>query len=293
MFLYCKKTFVIVLVLCLLLPKFILAYSEQRKFTGYEHDDLTGLEYAGGRYYNSKNGKFVSEDPAFLSTDFDLTNPQEMNSYSYTGNNPLRYIDPNGEKRVDYAAPKVIPTVVGQPSGTYKGVQLYAGNGKYYPHNAQCVVGVQNLYYNLFGVDLKYKLGSARNYADLRKVSNGSIDYFPQGSVSMPQENDIITWDGGDNGHIGMIIEVNFDSTAKRGKVYTVEQNYSMKNQVFENKLEAKVENDGKTHYYIESRSIYKPMSWQRPSDGRTLPYTFKQPWENKTIQAVRKLINK
>ena len=74
-------------------------FSEQRKFTGYEYDTDTGLNYAQARYQNPSLGRFISQDPVFW--DFDesyLTDPQQWNSYSYARNNPLVYIDPQGEE---------------------------------------------------------------------------------------------------------------------------------------------------------------------------------------------------
>lgn len=77
------------------------SYDEQRKFTGYEHDADTGLDYANARYYHSAIGRFTSQDPIFLQAGFDLSDPQGMNSYAYARNNPLRYIDPNGKWFMD------------------------------------------------------------------------------------------------------------------------------------------------------------------------------------------------
>ena len=74
-------------------------FSEQRKFTGYEYDVDTGLNYAGARYQNPSLGRFISQDPVFW--DFDesyLTDPQQWNSYSYARNNPLVYVDTTGKE---------------------------------------------------------------------------------------------------------------------------------------------------------------------------------------------------
>jgi RHS repeat-associated protein len=65
------------------------------KFTGQERDSETGLDYFGARYNSSAQGRFTSPDPSMMSVV--LRNPQSWNRYSYTLNNPLRYIDPNGE----------------------------------------------------------------------------------------------------------------------------------------------------------------------------------------------------
>ncbi len=72
-------------------------FNERRKFTGYELDNSTGLNYAGARYQNPGEGRFTSQDPASRDnpTQF-IADPQQFNSYSYARNNPLRFIDPMG-----------------------------------------------------------------------------------------------------------------------------------------------------------------------------------------------------
>ncbi len=52
------------------------ADSTRQKFTGYEHDDETGLDFAQARY------------------------PQTWNRYAYVLNNPLTLVDPDGTKEI-------------------------------------------------------------------------------------------------------------------------------------------------------------------------------------------------
>ncbi len=61
-------------------------------FTGKQQDDPTGLYYFNARYYDSNLGRFISEDPA----------KDGANWYSYCGNNPLKYVDPSGEKKISH-----------------------------------------------------------------------------------------------------------------------------------------------------------------------------------------------
>src|SRR2546423_13838840 len=71
-----------------------VADSVRQKFTGYEHDAETGLEFAQARYYSSSCGRFTSPDP--YSGSMSLTDPQTFNRYSYTGNDPVNHTDPSG-----------------------------------------------------------------------------------------------------------------------------------------------------------------------------------------------------
>jgi RHS repeat-associated protein len=71
----------------------------RKKFTGYEHDEETGLDFAQARYLNSSFGRFSSPDPIYISA-IRVIDPQLWNGYTYTGNNPLKYVDPLGEERI-------------------------------------------------------------------------------------------------------------------------------------------------------------------------------------------------
>ena len=68
----------------------------RQKFTLKERDIETGLDYFGARYYASTQGRFTSVDDFLNDTSAD--NPASWNLYAYVRNNPLRYIDPTGEK---------------------------------------------------------------------------------------------------------------------------------------------------------------------------------------------------
>lgn len=67
-------------------------------YTGKEYDEETGLVYFGGRYYSPEMGRWITPDPLFLNTPAEASKrPLENNLYSYTVNNPVSYVDPNGE----------------------------------------------------------------------------------------------------------------------------------------------------------------------------------------------------
>jgi RHS repeat-associated protein len=68
----------------------------RNRFTGKERDAETGLDYFMARYLSSSQGRFTSSDPIILSA-ARLNDPQQLNLYAYTRNNPLKFIDPFGE----------------------------------------------------------------------------------------------------------------------------------------------------------------------------------------------------
>ncbi|MGE0887715.1 MAG: RHS repeat domain-containing protein [Blastocatellales bacterium] len=66
----------------------------RQKFTGYERDTETDLDFAEARYHSAKQGRFTSPDPLLSSAN--PIEPQSWNRYSYVGNRPLIYTDPSG-----------------------------------------------------------------------------------------------------------------------------------------------------------------------------------------------------
>jgi RHS repeat-associated protein len=66
----------------------------RQKFTGYEADVETALNFAQARYHSTAQGRFTSADPTTLSVDIGA--PQTLNRYSYVMNDPLNLIDPSG-----------------------------------------------------------------------------------------------------------------------------------------------------------------------------------------------------
>src|SRR6266542_4465472 len=60
-------------------------------FTG-QRDTGLGIYNYGARFYSPKLGRFLSADTIVPG----YANPQNLNRFSYTLNNPVRYTDPSG-----------------------------------------------------------------------------------------------------------------------------------------------------------------------------------------------------
>ena len=63
----------------------------ERGFLGGTRDVSTGLTHLGAREYDPTLGRFMSVDPVM-----DPSDPQQMNGYTYSKNNPITYSDPSG-----------------------------------------------------------------------------------------------------------------------------------------------------------------------------------------------------
>lgn len=64
--------------------------------TSYERDNETELDFAQARMYSSNFERFFIPDPIHTITLGRLSDPQEINLYVYSRNNPYRFTDPDG-----------------------------------------------------------------------------------------------------------------------------------------------------------------------------------------------------
>ena len=66
-----------------------------RKYTGYERDAASGLDYANARMYTSVRGRFTQPDPAGMKAAH-LKKPQSLNRYVSVSNDPINRKDTGG-----------------------------------------------------------------------------------------------------------------------------------------------------------------------------------------------------
>lgn len=78
-------------------------------FTGYQKDDISDTLFAQARHYDSKTGRFVSED---LIKGF-IHAPDTLNQYTYCWNRPLNLVDLDGQCPICSPLP---PHIHGPPS---------------------------------------------------------------------------------------------------------------------------------------------------------------------------------
>jgi RHS repeat-associated protein len=74
--------------------KYGIASAVNQRFTGQMRDGETNLDYFNARYLSPHQGRFMSVDPGNAGAS--TGDPQSWNAYSYTINNPLLYVDPDG-----------------------------------------------------------------------------------------------------------------------------------------------------------------------------------------------------
>jgi RHS repeat-associated protein len=169
--------------------------SVTQKFTGKERDSESGLDYFGARYYGSALGRFTSPDefkggfenlngtPAFSPGPIgyaDLSDPQTLNMYVYTRNNPLKYIDPDGHAPSDVVYDgnthtltliRSDGTVAGTwPAGNNVAIHAPRGEGSGYTNGP-----IQNGTYEVRAAD--------QNGAQMHRGGTENSAYGPEGIV--------------------------------------------------------------------------------------------------------------
>jgi RHS repeat-associated protein len=145
-----------------------------QKFTAKERDAESGLDYFGERFFSSAQGRFTSPDALIMKKEW-LSDPQRWNHYAYVRNNPLRYVDPNGEDL----------TVVYSTSG------LSEENAEWFKKNKAAIFAAIQAKYMAAGVDnVIFKDRSSltkEQQAQLGAlpVQNGRAETFVQGLVQL------------------------------------------------------------------------------------------------------------
>jgi RHS repeat-associated protein len=116
--------------------------STRQKFTGYEADGETGLNFAQARYQSSAQGRFTSVDP--LGKSANVLTPQSFNRFSYVLNNPTNNTDPTG-----------MMTMI-DASMNYGEVSGLMGGGDFGgPETGQSIIAAASAHYDQAMLDLQ------------------------------------------------------------------------------------------------------------------------------------------
>ncbi len=108
-------------------------------FTSKELDRETGLYYHGQRYYDPRTSVWQSPDPILASyldgrPNGGVLNPKNLNLLAYTGQNPVKYIDPNGlsfEKHFEKDVQKINKQILTELNEAYEEYKDTLQNLKY------------------------------------------------------------------------------------------------------------------------------------------------------------------
>lgn len=138
------------------------------KFTGYERDAESGLDYASARHYNSTLGRFISPDLLSGSPGY----PQSWNRYSYVMNNPLNLVDPTGMDADDPDCDSDDPCAGrgnnnGNPSSGYANTDWSAVD-----------LNSQALSYSAGGSDKLYQTVTSYDITEAQFWIGGLIDFY-------------------------------------------------------------------------------------------------------------------
>lgn len=66
-----------------------------RRFTSFDRSSVTKLDYATNRFYDASQGRFTQPDPIGMAS-ASASDPQSLNLYNYTRNDPINRTDPTG-----------------------------------------------------------------------------------------------------------------------------------------------------------------------------------------------------
>ncbi|MGW1228320.1 polymorphic toxin-type HINT domain-containing protein [Streptomyces sp. NPDC002530] len=93
---------------------------DDKGFVGGTVQKVSGLTTLGAREYDSSTGRFISADPII-----DYTDPQQINGYAYSLNNPVTFSDPDGLKPDDCVMVGVTCKPTGNGGWTVKPTKQY------------------------------------------------------------------------------------------------------------------------------------------------------------------------
>ncbi|MGI5503330.1 RHS repeat-associated core domain-containing protein [Lentzea sp. CA-135723] len=122
--------------------------------------DASGLTHLGAREYDPATGRFLSDDPIM-----NTANPQQVNGYSYSNNNPVTFSDPSGmyleggtgTDGHNYGIDKERNIIVGNPPDNTGIAQAYPKAGRNQQRGQASTAAAQQARYDAAGGKDKYE----------------------------------------------------------------------------------------------------------------------------------------
>jgi len=148
------------------------AQSTPYKFTGKELDPETGLYYFGARYYDGKLSRWTAADPILgkylpdpnskknnenLSGIGGVYRPLNLDLYHYAGNNPVIYIDPDGNEDILFIQ---IPG----KEGRFESKAYAFPDGTFNDRNLSLLKMDYSIFGNFISIDLLVRINIGSNY---------------------------------------------------------------------------------------------------------------------------------
>jgi len=153
-------------------------FSTPYRFTGKEEDVETGLYYYGARYYDPKLSIWMSVDPLADDPDNVAWSP-----YTYTWNNPLKFIDPTGMQGESIHEDEDGNVIAEYDDGDYSVYQHTNGTTK-------ADIDQQRKETNHTGVTGNY-LGDQKDRLDRRTLNKNYVGHYagPSNPTTYPDED--------------------------------------------------------------------------------------------------------
>lgn len=157
-------------------------FTSDYRFTGKELDDETGLHYFGARYYDAQTGRFVSVDPLYVDVsaknlhDPLLSKNEFVNLYSYSINNPIRFIDNNGLNIKDFLIAFGSEAAGSVADATGRGINFALTHGKPFDEFGAAIKGATQA--KFAGRNLSTSLKSIGPSMIADKLAEVTLDSF-------------------------------------------------------------------------------------------------------------------
>jgi RHS repeat-associated protein len=175
--------------------------SQNYKFTGYERDQETGLDYAVYRQYSGRLGRFLQPDPLGGH----VTNPQSLNRYTYVLNDPLNWTDhlglspcPAGTHPATLQEAQAMAQAANSFIQAHTGIPWAPPPGITYANGQISSIDCSHM----FNLVVNSVAGASVPYATAGQIYQGNasgITQIPDGSA--PQVGDVISF----SGHVGIL----------------------------------------------------------------------------------------